>query len=182
MRAPVAAEPAAEPKAGETAGRAAELPWQEPATRRLCRYLRCLRCPRDLAEDFAQEALLAATRVFGRQPPPLPWLFTAARNQWFAHCRVRRPQLLGELDHLHAAAVQELGDDGGDERLELLRQCIASLPLRSRLALQLCYRDGLSRGEIGARLGLGDNGTKTLLARLRAALKQCVERRSHGHV
>ena len=151
--------------------------WAVAATRRLVRYLRCLRCPRDRVDDFAQEALLAAARAFAGGEPPLPWLLTAARNAWLAHCRAQRPEVVLELDALHARAVRELGDDGGDSRLAALRLCLAELPPRSLLALQLCYRDALSRAAAAKRLGLGVEGLRSLLARLRAGLKECVERR-----
>jgi DNA-directed RNA polymerase specialized sigma24 family protein len=43
--------------------------------------------------------------------------------------------------------------------------------------LQLCYGDDLPRSRAAAEMGLRDEGLKTMLSRLRAALKACVERR-----
>lgn len=163
--------------------------WVEAAQRRVFRYLRCLRCPRDLAADFVQETLLQALREQGksrgpaepREPaaePTLPWLLTVARNLWLSHCRrVARAPSPADLQQLHERAVTELGDDGGDAAVAALRHCVAGLPARSRQALDLCYRDGLPRATAAARLGLGDDGLKSLLARLRAALKECIERK-----
>lgn len=155
--------------------------WAAAASPRLRRYLRCLRCPRDVADDLAQEALLAAVRCWRQQEPPLPWLLVTARNLWFEFCRRKRRLLPPQrLQQLHELALCELGDDGGDARVQALRQCVAALPPRSRLALQLFYRDGLSRREAAARLGLGDEGMKSLLERVKAALKKCVQERRQG--
>jgi RNA polymerase sigma factor (sigma-70 family) len=153
--------------------------WAEKATRRVRRYLRCLRCPRDVADDLVQEAMLVALAQWGADEPPLPWLLVTARNLWFAQCRAQRRTVTREwLHELHDRAVRELGDDGGDARVDALRACVASLPERSRLLLQLYYRDGLSRQQVAMRVGLGDEGVKSLLQRLKAALQRCVERRN----
>ena len=156
---------------------AADPAWVEAAQRRVFRYLRCLRCPHDLAADFVQETLLQALREPAAEPA-LPWLLTVARNLWLSHCRrVARAPSPADLQQLHERAVTELGDDGGDAAVAALRHCVAALPARSRQALDLCYRDELPRASAAARLGLGDDGLKSLLARLRAALKECIERR-----
>jgi DNA-directed RNA polymerase specialized sigma24 family protein len=76
--------------------------------------------------------------------------------------------------------VGELGEDGGDARVAALRACTAELPPRSQLLLRLCYREALPRAEVAARLGLGVDGLKSLLARVKTILKECVQRRSQG--
>jgi RNA polymerase sigma-70 factor, ECF subfamily len=150
--------------------------WVVDAQRRVHRYLRCLRCPATIADDLVQDTLVAALRQ--PETPPLAWLFTTSRNLWFAHLRARqRTVSLDQLQELHDRAIAELGSDGGDARVAALRECIAELPPRSRLAVQLRYRDGLSRAEVASRIGLGDAGCKSLFDRVRAALKTCVERR-----
>ncbi|MGE3173815.1 MAG: RNA polymerase sigma factor [Planctomycetota bacterium] len=153
-------------------------PWVAAATRRLRRYLRCLRCPVDVVDDQVQEALLVAVREHGSVEPPWPWLLTVAKNGWLAQCRRRRPQLVAEIDALDAGARQELGDDGGDRRVDALRQCVRALPLRQRRALALCYGDGLARDDVAARLGLRPEGLKSLLGRVREVLRRCVRRRT----
>ncbi|MBK8099322.1 MAG: sigma-70 family RNA polymerase sigma factor [Planctomycetes bacterium] len=153
-------------------------PWVADARRRVHRYLRCLRCRDAAAEDLTQEALLAALRTFGgTAEPPLPWLFKTARNLWLqALRRQHREELVGELDRLHNRAVAELGDDGGDARVAALRECLATLPPRSRLAVQLRYRDGMTRAAVAERIGLSDDGCKNLFERVRNALRTCMER------
>jgi RNA polymerase sigma factor (sigma-70 family) len=153
--------------------------WAAMASRRVHRYLRCLRCPRGEAPDLVQEALLAAVRTWRDAEPPLPWLLVTARNLWFARCRARRhAPAPADLDALHDRAVRELGEDGGDARVAALRECTAQLPPRSQMALRLCYRDVLPRAEVAVRVGMGVEGLKSLLARVKAALKECVQRRT----
>lgn len=153
-------------------------PWAGDAHRRAHRYLRCLRCPAATADDLTQETLLQALRRFGPgAEPPLPWLFKTARNLWLqALRRQRRERLVGEIESLHERALGELGDDGGDARVAALRDCMAALPPRSRLAVQLRYRDGLARAAVAERIGLSDAGCKNLFERVRAALRNCLER------
>jgi RNA polymerase sigma-70 factor (ECF subfamily) len=170
-------QPAARTTATEPAPRAPAA-WVAAAAPRVRRYLRCLRCPRDLVDDVVQDALLAAVGAHGGQQPPLPWLFTVAKNRWLELCRRKRPELVAALDALDLRTRAELGDDGGDSRVQALRHCVERLPARSRQALELCYGgEQLARPDVAARLGLGIEGLRSLLARLRTALKQCIERR-----
>jgi RNA polymerase sigma-70 factor (ECF subfamily) len=48
---------------------------------------------------------------------------------------------------------------------------------RQRSALELRYVRGAGRDKVGAELGLSDGGTKNLLERVKAKLRECVERR-----
>lgn len=82
-----------------------------------------------------------------------------------------------QLQELHDRALRELGSDGGDGRVAALRACVEALPERSQRALQFYYEEGLTRGEVAERLGLSDEGVKSLLERVKLALKQCVQRR-----
>ena len=80
-----------------------------------------------------------------------------------------------ELAELDAAFARLCGADGGDVYLAQLGQCLERLAERSREALTLHYRERLGRTGIGARLGLGEDGVKSLLRRARAALRDCIE-------
>ena len=140
------------------------------------RYLRFLGCPADLADDFAQETLLAALRTFAAAEAPAGWLCTTARNRLRMHLRTAGREV-PDLDTLHAQWVEVAEPDGGEARLRALRHCLQQLPERSRRALELRYGDGAERPAIGRELGLGDEGVKSLLVRLRAALAVCVQQR-----
>ncbi len=72
---------------------------------------------------------------------------------------------------------QQLAMDDGAGWLQALDACLGELPPRSRLALERTYRDGLGRKQLGDELGIGEHGVRTLLQRLRAGLRACIERR-----
>ncbi len=150
--------------------------WSAAARARTWRYLRFLGCPADLAEDFAQDTLLAALRASPSGPLPDGWLLTTARNRLRMHLRTAGREQ-PDLERLHAEWVEVAGPDDADRRLLALRHCVDELPERSRRALQLRYGDGVERVGIGRELGLGEEGVKSLLVRLRAALAACVQRR-----
>jgi len=163
----------------------------DPATRwvrthqeRVFWYLRYLRCPRDLAEDLLQEALAIGLQrpfVLGMaEPEANRWLRTTARNLYFMHLRRQRrvPEVEDPevLEQVWQEALEEPAGDQRDPR-SALTECLQHLDGRGREALDLRYRDGMGRDEIGAQLGMSAHGVKSLLRRLRASLRACMERR-----
>ena len=70
-----------------------------------------------------------------------------------------------------------LRDGDGFDYLEALRRCLRDLPPKQRDALDMRYRDKKSRGEMAQFLGISEDGIKSLLRRLRAALAKCVKKR-----
>lgn len=153
-------------------------PPQPDVAAALGRYLRFLGAPRDCIDDLVQDAQLAGLRAFATGDAPLPWLLTTARNALRMHLRrLGRRREVADLERLHEAWCAEVGDDGGEAKRRALAICLEGLPARSRLVLERRYRDGRSRAAIGAEAGLSDEGVKSLLARVRAALGDCIERR-----
>jgi RNA polymerase sigma-70 factor (ECF subfamily) len=150
------------------------------------RFLRLCGCPSDVADDLAQEALLAALhKGVDAQPDAIAasWLRGAVTNLWRMHLRSARVR--GDALATFAAdlALAELAysrcareDDGEAWRAALL-QCLERLDGGTREALRLRYEQDLSREELGRRLGLGVDGVKARLRRAREALRECVERR-----
>ena len=90
--------------------------------------------------------------------------------------RSRRPEV-SNLEQAEAEFVEFAGDDGGDARIDALRQCLESLQKRPRHAVDLGYRDGRAREAAAAQLKLQLEGFKTLLRRGRDQLRECVQRR-----
>ena len=80
------------------------------------------------------------------------------------------------LEEAEAAWIEWTGDDDGDGRRDALRRCLTRLRDRARRAIDLAYRQGLSRVELAAALAMTVDGVKTLLRRSREALRTCVER------
>lgn len=146
----------------------------------LWRYLRLLGAEAADAEDLLQETFLRYLRRTPAHPAPAAALRTIARGLWIDHRRWlhrrRAEQWADELDRTLGSAAT----DGDHELwLEALAACLGKLDERARRALELAYRDGLSRDRIANELGLAPNTIRNLLAATRDVLRQCIERRLH---
>ncbi len=159
------------------------------------RYLRYLGATPELADDLTQETFLQLLRAPFQDQGRVSraaWLRTVARNFFLKTLR-RKPMLridesadsepgaagadpasVAAADAAFAAFVR---DDGGQGHLAALRQCLDELDGRGRQAIRMQYEERASRGDIGQRLGLSEDGVKSLMRRLRTALRACVERR-----
>lgn len=154
--------------------------------RTVWRYLRTLGASADVADDLAQEAFVVALRRGACELPAAAtgaFLRRTARFLFLHHLRDRHRDAAhfgGFADAVDELFAREDAAGGSDEHLERLRHCVASLPPRSRLALERCYGLGAdsdaSRAATATELGLQPNGLKTLLQRIRQALRDCLER------
>jgi RNA polymerase sigma-70 factor (ECF subfamily) len=145
-------------------------------------YLRWLGAPGDAVDDLVQDTFVAALA----RPPverdaasTAAWLRTVARHLLLRQLRTndRRGRAV-ELDEAAAAWERHLGGaDDGDAFRTALRACIAALTPRQSEAMRLRYGDDLPVATVGARMGIGASGAETLLRRLRAVLRACIERR-----
>ena len=151
------------------------------------RYLRYLGAAPATAEDIAQDTFLAALR---RTDPwekldersRAAWFRGIARNLFLQSCRkAQRAETTVDPAHLEDAEAIWKDDflRGGDgfDYLEALRHCLESLPERDRRAVSLRYRERASRKRMAELLELSENGIKSLLRRIRAALAECVNKR-----
>jgi RNA polymerase sigma-70 factor (ECF subfamily) len=139
------------------------------------RYALVLTNSRDDAEDVAAETFARAWNAFReqREPvgPPLPWLFTIARNiatDWWRRISRRATHLLPRR-----------GGDSGDgdpsdgvESMLWLESLVRALPPRQREAIALRYHRDLSDREIGRVMGLSESGVRSLVARAIQTLRQ----------
>ena len=149
------------------------------------RYLRYLGADRPTAEDLVQDTFLAAfkSRTADQDlASPSAWLRGIARNLLLQHYRRdRRSPVVAGGEHLEQAEntwrSAFLRDGDGFDYVEALRRCLQDLPPKQRHVLDMRYRDAKSRGEMSQFLGMSEDGVKSLLRRLRAALAKCVERR-----
>jgi RNA polymerase sigma-70 factor, ECF subfamily len=145
------------------------------------RWLRVLGARADEADDLAQEvfAQLLATRLVDQGPAALRvWLRTTARNLFFAHCRrVRRSPLAVDPEALEQAWAGYEREDDGEGYRAALRACLATLPARQRELLELQVHDRADLQQLATAAGLAPEGAKSLLRRLKNALRDCVRRR-----
>jgi RNA polymerase sigma-70 factor (ECF subfamily) len=145
----------------------------------LWRYLRVLGADAATADDVVQEAFVIVLRRdgFDATAPGAVFTFlrTTARQLW-RRSRDRRTSDL-ELDQAEALWSARCGDGPGDDYVDALRACVERLPPRSRALLEATYGDGEGRAGSGARVGLGKDGVKSALRRLRAFLHRCITQR-----
>ena len=154
--------------------------WIEATLPSLWRFLRRLGCSREVAEDLAQDACLAALEkgVHGwPDPQAMAWVIASARNLFRAHLRAngRRPRL---LESPASWPQQELAEPAFAQLRGALRRCLLQLAPRARRALEMRYRHGAGRVEIGREIGIRAQGVKALLQRTRNQLRQCIARNS----
>jgi len=153
----------------------------------LYRYARYLGAAPAAAEELVQETFLTALKVTMPQetahlPVRSAWLRGVLRNLFLRLCRRDRRNPVRTSSELVERAEAVWKDEflrGGDgfDYLEALRKCLADQPERHRAALEMQYRDRRSRAQIGEALKLTEDGVKSLLRRIRAALADCVRRR-----
>ncbi|HEX6812433.1 MAG TPA: hypothetical protein VF384_12465, partial [Planctomycetota bacterium] len=103
------------------------------------------------------------------------FLRTTARQLWLRTAAGRANER--ELAEADAVWDARCGDAAGDDYVDALRACVERLPERSRELLAATYGDGDGRAASGARFGLGRNGVKSALRRLRTFLHDCITKR-----
>lgn len=144
----------------------------------LWRYVRTLGADAAAADDVVQEAFVVVLRRehFDASAPGAVFTFlrTTARQLWLRTTAGRANEReLAEADAVWDARC----GDAGDDYVDALRACVERLPERSRELLAATYGDGAGRAASGARFGLGANGVKSALRRLRAFLHDCITKR-----
>ncbi len=152
------------------------------------RYLRYLGAQPALAEDLVQETFLATLKPNVHQPvgPDDPawngWLRGIARNLFLAECRRRGSHavsvdaaVLEQAELVWSAAVSEESDWA--QRLAALKECLKKLSTRQRAVIEHRYVHHSGRDQMAQLFGMTEDGIKTLLRRMRAALAQCIEER-----
>jgi RNA polymerase sigma-70 factor (ECF subfamily) len=142
------------------------------------RFLVSIGCDAALADDITQDAFLAMLRGGFRYEGPretTAWLLRVAKHQFIDHAR-RRKAVLG-IDLANAETRWQAFEDdcAYEQRVQWLRECMENLPERAREAVRQRYELSLPREEMAKRLGVAPDGVKTLLARIRQKLRDCVQ-------
>jgi RNA polymerase sigma-70 factor (ECF subfamily) len=134
---------------------------------------------RDDVLDIVQESFVDAWRGlagFDRQREFGPWLRTICRNRALKHLRDRLPRRRRELALVDEAllAAPPVADPGDDNRLPLLRRCLAALAPDHRRLLERRYHEGVAVADLASELGKSPNALSMVLIRLKTALQRCV--------
>ena len=169
-------ETASPPARADTTGDAA-FAFVHRHQRGLWRFLRACGCPAHAADEVAQDALLLALERNVDDDAAPGYLRQAAKFLWLRRVRDEGRSHARWLDAAEQLWQQDCATDAGDGLIAALRTCLDVLPPRPRLALQRVYAEGTSRETLAAELGIGEHGARTLLQRIRAALRDCIERR-----
>lgn len=136
---------------------------------------------RELAEEVVQEAFVAIWRNAARFDPSIgsgrAWLFQIVRNRSLNMLRDTSRELPTEESALNAAVDRDADYENAFERLannNALRRCLEQLESRRRTGILLAFVEGLSHGEIAARLKVPLGTTKSWLRRSLIALRECM--------
>ena len=155
------------------------------------RYLRYMGAATDVAEDVGQETFFAAYKS-GSVPLEdaaveggrcAAWLRGVARNQLLMYFRKARSnpvssdpvvleQALEQADLVWATEL--LRNSDGFDYVEALQKCLARMQGTQKKVLEMFYAEEFSRAQIAEAMNMSEDGIKSLLRRVRAALRQCV--------
>jgi RNA polymerase sigma-70 factor (ECF subfamily) len=132
----------------------------------------------DVAADLTQETFLRAYRKLGDLRAPQRfggWLVGIARQV----CREWRRGAMRNRHLLSALPLREeaeAGAAGPEEHIKALRDAIASLPEKERLALHAFYLQEMSVQQAGTVLGLSRSGLYRVLSSARKRLERVLTR------
>jgi len=125
------------------------------------------------AQDLAQDVFMRAYEKLDRLRDPDrfgKWLFGIARRRCQEWLR-RNLQLQNKHVELGGAQIA-VPDPPDDDRIELLRKMITTLPDKERLALHTFYLQGRSADNARRIMGLSRSGYYRVLERARKRLKK----------
>jgi RNA polymerase sigma-70 factor (ECF subfamily) len=136
---------------------------------------------RELAEEVVQESFVAIWRYAARFDPTIgsgrAWLFQIVRNRALNMLRDTSRELPTEEGALNAAVDADAYYENAYERLannSALKRCLEELEPRRRQGILLAFVEGMSHGEIAAKLKVPLGTTKSWLRRSLIALRECM--------
>lgn len=152
------------------------------ARQRLCAAAWLVVRDAQAAEDLFQNvALKSVTKnvSFEHEGALLSWAMVSIKREAIDWLRKRKPETLGlepDVLDLICGEWQALPQAEGC-RMGALRECLESVPEKSRQLLHLRYFDGHSCDEVARHVGATVDAVYQRLSRLHRQLKQCVDQR-----
>jgi len=151
----------------------------EPSVRRFVRsFLRDSVEAEDMLQEIALVIVDSYTSYDDKQPF-LGWAMGIARRVVWTHLRKKyrdRDVVLAEAINQVSNVFERL-DPHVQDLKDALAQCIEKVSGDSRMALLLRYEEGLELKQIATRLEKSTSHVGVLLYRVRAALRECIDRR-----
>ncbi len=150
------------------------------------RYLRYLGCSPPEADDLTQESFLAAWKSVQKgefveinEVATAGFLRTVAKSRFLMAIRAKGRRITeadtAEIDADWVQLAGATGEAEWDERMIALEHCLQHLGDRAKTVLELLYRNELTQVEIAHKLEMKPEGVRTLLKRLLAKLRECME-------
>ncbi len=147
----------------------------------LWRYLRALGCDASQADDFVQDTFLKILQkpfTYYDDGATAAYLRRIAHNLFISmQRRAGKVVAVEDVQKFEQVWCELVSDGHGEEYIEALRSCLKKISQRSKWALEMRFRDRLSRSKIASNLEITENGAKNLMQRAKARLKECVERK-----
>lgn len=145
-------------------------------------YLATLVPDAHACDDLLQEVALACMQGFAsydQARPFIPWALGIAHNKvlmrWRSLSRApawaNEPELLANLSR-----ISEEIDDELDQRERALQRCLGEVKGRAWELLERFYHRNQQPQTIAEELGLRTSHVRVLLTRIRASLRECIER------
>ncbi len=153
----------------------------------LLSYLQSLGADLHLSEDLAQETFLAAYKVianFDTEKKFSSWLRGIAKNKALMHWRAcsSRPPLSSDsrsiegIDEIYNEFDQQNGiSDPWNDKMAIMKQCIAKLNLNLKKAINQVYIHGDNIQEAAINLKASPPAIAKRLSRARNQIRQCVK-------
>ena len=131
-------------------------------------------------DDVLQEASVVLWREFSTFEPGTnfrAWAFRVAFNQVRAWRKRQQRDRLMFTEEFLSAIAEELNAEHEhlERRVQLMSECIDSLPQQHRDLLALRYHQGLSIDVLAEKFGKSVDAVYRLLSRLRTVVHQCID-------
>lgn len=136
---------------------------------------------RELAEEVVHDAFIQIWRFAARFDPALgsgrAWIFSIVRNRAINALRDTSREQATPEEEINSVLDRNSGAENAFDKLadsSALKRCLEQLDAKRRVAVLLAYAEGLSHGEIAARINVPLGTCKSWITRSLAQLRECL--------